>query len=215
MIGDLINFSPCLKIIKDNISDSHVTLICSNYNFEVAKNYSYVDEFIIFNRKKIFKNIFKNFRKLFFTKYDYLFQFDGKSSSYIISYFITSKIKSTICFIKHKKIFGLTYSTSRPQKYLLKIFYNNFIYCDEEYINNKTFVHYQTNYFSILEKLNFKITDKKNLFFLDKSYEHRYIDFYQKFINTDFCLFHFDKKWDKLKITDYKNSLKIIKKIIM
>ena len=109
MIGDLINFSPCLKIIKDNITDSHVTLICSNYNFEVAKNYSYVDEFIIFNRKNIFSNIFKNFRKLFFTKYNYLFQFDGKSRSYIISYFIRSKMKSTICFIKHKKIFGLNY----------------------------------------------------------------------------------------------------------
>ena len=58
MIGDLINFSPCLKIIKDNIKDSHVTLICSNYNFKVAKNYSYVDEFIIFNRKSIFKKRF-------------------------------------------------------------------------------------------------------------------------------------------------------------
>ena len=41
-IGDLINFSPCLKIIKDNIKDSHVTLICSNYNFKVAKNYTHV-----------------------------------------------------------------------------------------------------------------------------------------------------------------------------
>ena len=121
MIGDLINFSPCLKIIKDNIKDSHVTLICSNYNFKIAKNYSYVDEFIIFNRKSIFKNILKNFRKLFFTKYKYLFQFDGKSSSYIISYFITSKIKSTICFIKHKmpEIQDIYVSNPEPEETIL------------------------------------------------------------------------------------------------
>ena len=153
MIGDLINFSPCLKIIKDNMKDSHVTLVCSNYNFKVAKNYLYVDEIIIFNRKNIFRNIFKYFRKLFFTKYKYLFQFDGKGSSYIISYFISSKIKSTICFIKHKKILGINYLTSRPAKFLLKIFYNNFIYCDEKYCmnkDNKYPVHYKTNYFIIL-----------------------------------------------------------------
>ena len=113
MIGDLINFSPCLKIIKDNITDSHVTLICSNYNFEVAKNYSYVDEFIIFNRKNIFSNIFKNFRKLFFTKYNYLFQFDGKGSSYTISYFIKSKIKSTICFIGKHFVLNISFPFSK------------------------------------------------------------------------------------------------------
>ena len=216
MVGDLINFSPCLKIIKDNKKDYHITLICSDYNFQVAKNYPYVDEFIIFNKKNIFKNIIKNFRKLFFTKYKYLFQFDGKGSSYIISYFITSKIKSTICFIKHKKIFGINYLSFRPSKYLLKIFYSNFIYTDENYTNNKkdkTLVHYQTNFFTILEKLNFKITDKRNLFFLDKSYQNQYDYFYEKFIQKQFCLFHFDEKWNRLKLADYTNSLKIINRL--
>ena len=75
MIGDLINFSPCLKIIKDNIKNSHITLICSDYNFQVAKNYTYIDEFIIFKRKSLFKNILKNFKKLYLNKYDFLFQF--------------------------------------------------------------------------------------------------------------------------------------------
>ena len=73
-------------------------------------------------------------------------------------------------------------------------------------------VHYQTNYFTILEKLNFKITDKRNLFFLDKSYQNQYDDFYKKFIQKQFCLFHFDEKWNRLKLDDYTNSLKIINK---
>ena len=216
MIGDLINFSPCLKIIKDNKKDYHVTLICSDYNFQVAKNYPYVDEFIIFNRKGIFMNVFKNFIKLFFTKYKYLFQFDGKSSSYFISYLITSKIKSTICFVKHKKFLGLNYLTSRPSKYLLKIFYDNFVYCDEKYSvgkNNKTSSHYQTNYFNILRKLDFKITHKKNLFILDKSYQGIYNKFFDQFIKQKYFLFHFDERWDRYELGDYENSLKIINKI--
>jgi len=216
MIGDLINFSPCLKIIKENIKDSQITLICSSYNFKVAKNYTYIDEFIIFEKKKIFKNIFSNFKNIFFTKYKYLFQFDGKNSSYFISYFIKSKIKSTLCFVKHKKIFGKVYLMSRPSKFLLKIFYDNFILCDEKYSSpdkNKPLVHYQSNYFRILENLNFKINDKRNLFHLDKSYEEQFNNFYFKFINSKFCLFHFDEKWNKLKNSDYKNSLKIINKL--
>ena len=215
-LGDLINFSPCLKIIKDNNKDYHITLICSDFNFQVAKNYPYVDEILILDKKNLFKNIINNFRKLFLTKYKYLFQFDGKGSSYTISYFIKSKIKSTICFIKHKKIIGINYSSFRPSKYLLKIFYNNFIFCDENYANNdkdKTLVHYQSNYFTILEKLNFKITDKRNLFSLDKSYQNKYDDFYKKFIQKQFCLFHFDEKWNRLKLADYANSLKIIDRL--
>ena len=87
-LGDLINFSPCLKIIKYNNKDYHITLICSDFNFQVAKNYAYIDEILIFDKKNLFKSIIDNFKKLFLTKYRYLFQFDGKSSSYIISYFI-------------------------------------------------------------------------------------------------------------------------------
>ena len=216
MIGDLINFSPCLKIIKENIKDSHVTLICSNYNFQIAKNYTYVDEFIILDKKNMLKNIFFNFKKFFLTKYEYLFQFDGKSNSYFIAYFIRSKIKSTICFIKAKKLFGITYLMSRPPKFLLKIFYDNFIFCDENYTSkesNKSRIHYQTNYFKILENLNFKINEKRNLFFLDRTYQEQFNNFYHEKINSKYCLFHFDEKWDKLKNSDFKNSLKIINKL--
>jgi len=212
MIGDLVNFSPCLKIIKDNDKNYHITLVCSNYNYQIAKNYPLIDEFIIFNKNSFFTNIIKNFKKLFLTKYEYLFQFDGMNSSYLISYFVNSKIKSTICFVKHKKILNINYLSSRPSKHILKFFYNNFIYCDEKYYKDKNFkpIHYQTNYFKVLENLNFKIYDKKNLFFLDKSYENSFNNFYKKYIKDDYYLFHFDEKWNKLKLSDYNNTLKII-----
>jgi len=93
-LGDLMLFSPCLKIIKDNIKDAHITLVCSEFNYQIAKNYEYVDKFIIL-KKNIIGLLLKNFKYFFLTKYKYLFQFDGKNSSYLISYFIKSKIKET------------------------------------------------------------------------------------------------------------------------
>ena len=213
MVGDLINFSPCLKIIKDNKKDSHITLVCSEYNYQIAKNYYYVDKFIIFKKNKIFTNIFSNLKTLFFTNYKYLFQFDGNKSSYYISYFIHSKIRSTICFVKYKKIFGIDLQIFRPLKIFLRLFYTNYLYCDERYeedYKKKSPVHYQTNYFNILKQLNFNITDRQNLFFLDKSYENKYNYFFNNFINSPFNLFHFDEKWNSYKLVDFENALKII-----
>jgi len=182
----------------------------------VAKNYSYVDKYVILNETNLLKIIFKNFRTFFLTKYNHLFQFDGKSSSYFISYFINSNIKSTICFIKHKKLFNISYQVTRPTKFLLKFFYNNFIFCDEKYSNlenDKSSIHYQNNYFNILKKLNFKITTKKNLFYLDKNFKNTYDFFFNDIIKSKFYLFHFDEKWDEYKLLDYKNCMKIIEKI--
>ena len=99
-VGDLINFSPCLKIIKDEKPNSHITLVCSSYNLQVAKNYKFIDDFIILDKKNIFYSLIKNFRSFFSVKYDYLFQFDGRNISYLISYFIKSRYKTTICFVK-------------------------------------------------------------------------------------------------------------------
>ena len=64
MLGDLILFSPCLKIIKENIRDAHITLICSEFNYQIAKNYEYVDKFIIL-KKNFIGFLLKNFRYFF------------------------------------------------------------------------------------------------------------------------------------------------------
>ena len=212
MLGDFILFSPCLKIIKENIKNAHVTLICSEFNYQIAKNYEYVDKFIIL-KKNFIGLLLKNFKYFFLTKYEYLFQFDGKNRSYLISYFIKSKIKSTICFVKYKKIFKINYKVTRPPLLLLKLFFNTFVFCNERYSaaeNAVSPIHYQANYFNILEKLDFKITSKKNIFSLDKNFENIFKNFYKKYINRNYCIFHFDEKWDKYGKEDLNNCLKII-----
>jgi len=212
-VGDLIFFSPVLKIIKDNFKDSHVTLVCSPYNFQIAKNYKQIDKCVV-SEKNTLLFIIKNFKTFFLTKYDYLFQFDGKKRSYSISYFIKSKSKSTICFIKEKKIFNFKYLTSRPSMIMLKKFFNNFIFCDERYsLEDNKDVHYQANYFKILNNLDLKIVSKRNIFNLDIYYENLFEDFFSKHINNKYYIFHFDERWNNFYIDDFNNCLKIIDKI--
>ena len=112
-VGDLINFSPCLKIIKDNKKKSHITLACSQYNYQIAKNYKYVDKYIILDKENIAKTIINNFRVFFITKYKYLFQLDGRNNSYLISCFIRAHFKPAICFEKYKKILNFTKSCDK------------------------------------------------------------------------------------------------------
>ena len=214
-IGDLVNISPVFDNLLKNFPNSEIFLVCSKYNSSVAKYYTFLSKIFIFDTNFIFF-LLKNFKYFFLTRYEYLFQFDGKNSSYLISYFIKSKIKSTICFVKYKKIFKINYKIRRPPLLLLKLFFNTFIFCDERYSISKDSanpVHYQTNYFNILEKLNFKITDKRNIFSLDKGFENIFKNFYSNFIKDKFYIFHFDEKWERLKDRDYANSLKIIQKI--
>ena len=142
-VGDLIYFSPSFKIIRENISNPHITLVCSENNYRVAKNYGFIDKFIILEKGSFFKGVLLNFKSLFLTKYKYLFQFDGKNKSYMISYLIRAKIKSAICFIKYKKFLKLNYKISRPSKMLLYLFFQTRIFGEL--------------LFFILSKLNFPV----------------------------------------------------------
>lgn len=215
-VGDLIYFSPCLKGIKDNNRDSHITLVCSRYNYQVAKNYNFVDKFIIIDDQNILLTLINNFKDFFLTNYKYLFQYDGKTKSYLLSFFVNASIKSTICFIKHKSLFNFKYAVYRPRKFLLKLFFRNFLFCDERYSfnqQNKKNVHYQSLYFKILENLKFDIKDKKNVFTLDSNFLNTYESFFNNYINQEYYLFHFDEKWDRCTPIDLDNTLKIINKI--
>ena len=90
-IGDFINFSPCLKILKDNLKDCHITVVCSKYNFSIVRNYTYIDNLIVFKSKYFFINLIRNFKTLLSVKYNYFFQCDGQKSSYWIALFINAK----------------------------------------------------------------------------------------------------------------------------
>ena len=123
-VGDLIHLSGCIKSIHENFAESKITLVCSKYNYQIAKNYSFIKNFIVIDRENSIHILIKYFKQLIINKYNHLFLLDAKNKSLFLSYLIKSKTKSAICFWKVKKIFGFNFNIYRPGKFMLKIFFN-------------------------------------------------------------------------------------------
>jgi ADP-heptose:LPS heptosyltransferase len=80
-LGDLLNISPIISNIKKNNKMNEITLICSKYNSSVAEYYKNELNFIVYQKPFIFF-LLKNFKLIFYKKYDFVLQLDGKKHSY-------------------------------------------------------------------------------------------------------------------------------------
>lgn len=207
-IGDFIYFSPCLKIIKDNLKNCKITLICSKYNYQIAKNYKFIDEYIIIS-KKLIKDFFI-LKKISKQNFDYLFQMDGNNNSYYLSMMFNSNIKTTIFFYKEFKFLNFKLKKYRPNNLIRKTF-SNYEFCDENY-ENKDNTHYQKLYFRLMEKLDFKIIDKKNIFYLENDAINIFNNTFKK-IPKRLYLMHIDEKINRVNKLQKENIIKFIKKI--
>ena len=90
-IGDFILTSILIKSIKRNNPKSKITVICSEKNFEYIKNYSLVDETIIFPNT-FFKKI-SFYLSIMRKKIDYSLCLDGKKRSIFASCLSNAKVK--------------------------------------------------------------------------------------------------------------------------
>ena len=46
LLGDFLHLSGCINSIHENFKNSKITLICSAYNYKVAKNLPFIDKYI-------------------------------------------------------------------------------------------------------------------------------------------------------------------------
>jgi len=208
MLGDFLQLSGCIKEIHENFKDSEITLVCSKNNYQIAKNFSFISKFIILSHRSFIKTITQNFKAIFFKKYYHVFVFDGKNSSFLTSCFVRAEKRSTLCFWKKKNFLFFKYNLYRPNKFFLYLFFKNYIICDEDYSNTE--IRYQELYFKLLENLHIRVSSKKNHYILNNQYKNQYTNFYNKYINNNYVLFHFDEKWNNYSVNDFNNALKII-----
>ena len=112
-IGDLLYTCPTIKTIKENISNSYITLITSEKNYNYAKSFEFLNKVLLFPKKGFFNKL-KFIRKLQYINYDYIYIFDGKDRSIISAILLKSKNKvSKIVNNKQKnicKLFSIKYS---------------------------------------------------------------------------------------------------------
>ena len=129
-IGDLIVTCPAIVTLKKNFIDSKITLISSKRNHQYAKSLGIFDEIICYPEgilKKILfiKNIYKK-------KFDYIFIYDGKERSILISAFIKSDCK--IAITQKKKLFfsllNIQFFIDSEKTNLNTLFQDTFDYCN-------------------------------------------------------------------------------------
>ena len=206
-IGDFVYFSPCLKIIKDNVPDSEITVVCSKYNYQIVKNYKEINKIIVIN-KMLILDFFLILKNLIFKKFDYLLQMDGNKRSYFFSLFIFANKKACVFYYKIKNFFSFKIKLFRPNYFIRLIFPFN-ISCNEDYETN---FHYQKLYFDLMSKLSFDITSKQNIFYLDDNFKKDY-EVFSKILPDKYFLFHIDNKSDNFSKEEFISILNFIDKI--
>ena len=201
-LGDFLNISPIINNLKLNYPSCSITLICSEYNYPLAEYYRNEIELIIYKRPLILF-LLKNINFIFFNKYDYIFQLDGKNHSYLTSILIRAKKKLCIKFIKKKKVFGKLIYVTRPNAFINYFFDSTEVSYEDYNLENNSTYHYLSLYLNLLQTLKIKIFSKNH-----------YLPFYKSTkistYNDGYCLIHIDKRWEYFSKNVFTNLKKKI-----
>ena len=169
-IGDLLLTCPSIKTIKEHFPDCKLSIVASEKNFSYAKTFIFFEKVYLFPKNGILKKI-KLFAELSKKKIDYIFVFDGKDRSILIS-----------CFLKSQK--KVAKIVNKKQAFFCKLFKIKFSYdIFGKDLNN---LHQDLlNYSDINKKIeNFDyLTHKNNNNFASKIPLENYIQI------------HLDEKW--------------------
>ena len=217
-LGDFLIITSLLKAIKDKYINSHITVVCSEKNYRLIRNYKIVDKIFVYNRGDSILKKINTFRKIISIDYFASFAVDGKAFSNYCNFFLNAKTKLGLVY--KYKLFGIWFT--KPN-----FLYNYFTFNKFETFTSKKDLqrteHLPTkiinlgNYF----KLNLKTKDKY-YFKSDKKNNLNFKRYYSKFIKGKYILIHLDEKWNDLKLVEnqlFLNLLslknKINKKIII
>tara|TARA_B100000029_G_scaffold491168_1_gene551034 strand:+ start:1948 stop:2946 length:999 start_codon:yes stop_codon:yes gene_type:complete len=205
-----------LKSLKKHYSNSEIHLVCNKYNFQVAKNYKFIDKIFIINKQDNFLSKIKFFFSIIINRYDICIVIDGKTISKIVSFFIRAKHKYIVCYKKQKKILGFKKTIFRPPLFVCKKFYNTYVLCDETYdkkdVNKEFNNHYLSMYYFLFKKNSINLVRDRHQFTLEESSKNLFNDFFEKSIKSKFISIHIDYKWDSYNI-DINIFISILKEI--
>ena len=169
-IGDFLLSAILIKSVKRSDKFSFITVVASKKNYLYIKNFSFIDEVILFPESYFSKIIF--YLRFIFKKFYLIALLDGKKRSLYFALLTRSKFK-----------FLFTYKGF--YKVLFKIFFTKIFYDDDSENKISEIKH-------LLKFLNFNL-DKSDLNTIDKpSVLVRNFDI----PSTDkYTLFHLDEKW--------------------
>ena len=171
-VGDFILSCILIKSIKRNKPNSEITVICSDQNYEYAKNYSLVDNAQLYPKKFIKKIFF--FHSMIKSDFDCILSLDGKKRS--IFSCVISKANFKILTVT-KKIYKKIFFTLKDNILFIKDFRSRI----EEFK-------------FILKKLEMDYSDR-DLDIFDGEIIKSNLDILNKIPEKSFNQLHLDEKW--------------------
>ena len=171
-VGDFILSCILIKSIKRNKPNSEITVICSDQNYEYAKNYSLVDNAQLYPKKFIKKIFF--FHSMIKSDFDCILSLDGKKRS--IFSCVISKANFKILTVT-KKIYKKIFFTLKDDILFIKDFRSRI----EEFK-------------FILKKLEMDYSDR-DLNIFDGEIIKSNLDILNKIPEKSFNQLHLDEKW--------------------
>ena len=171
-VGDFILSCILIKSIKRNKPNSEITVICSDQNYEYAKNYSLVDNAQLYPKKFIKKIFF--FHSMIKSDFDCVLSLDGKKRS--IFSCVISKANFKILTVT-KKIYKKIFFTLKDNILFIKDFRSRI----EEFK-------------FILKKLEMDYSDR-DLNIFDGEIIKSNLDILNKIPEKSFNQLHLDEKW--------------------
>ena len=187
-IGDYLITSSLINAIKRNDSNSKISIVASEKNYEFIKKYSYIDKVFLLKSKKISHRI-KLLIELKKNKFDNIIISDKKNRSIFFSLFLSS----------NNKIFNV--SKEYQERFLKKFFKNVFLDND-----NKEYKSIKKNLSENCQSLGFELKDKDFHYLKINQFQKEFVHGNQININKlDFIQFHCDEKWE---IENYVKSFK-------
>ena len=92
-MGDFILLTNIIKNIKEKYTNSHITVVCSDLNYNLIKKYQIIDKIFIYNRNISFTKKLSLINKIISNNYFASFAVDGKSFSNLCNLLIKAKYK--------------------------------------------------------------------------------------------------------------------------
>lgn len=190
-LGDFIILSNLIKNIKTKYKDSHITVLCSPYNYNFVRKYEIIDRVFVYSKTSSLFEKIKILTKIIKEEYFVSFAIDGKSFSNLCNFLIKSKYK-----------FGLIYKYKFLNLWFSKPFflYSYFIFDKFETFTSKKYLkkieHLPSKFCKLGNFLNLNLKSSDKYYFEKKKKETaRFNKFKIKNLQKKYILIHLDEKW--------------------
>jgi len=194
LIGDFVMSTALIQNVINKFPNSNITFVCSNKNYKIAKLYNIFDKIIVFDKRFNFFKKISLYLNILSKSYYICICLDGKNFSITNSILMRSKYKFLLVYRKQKKILGHKFILTRPFKFFIPLFTDCQYF--SSYNPDASICHLPSLYSNLLKKIDVSFSSNHKYYFPKNiDIDNLFLKYFNKIVNDNYILIHFDEKW--------------------